>query len=120
MKDYTPYRYWNRYQLFNHCEKICIDNNALDLIDELKEIIFSDKWNPMENYNGCNVVQDRFHPYPPCLIHDYRWLVGEGGKMSDIEFRNNLRKFGASKVRSNLMYIGVRLGWIFYYKWLNR
>jgi len=117
MKDYKPYKFWSREELFKHCEKQCIEYSGEDLITELKKIIFDVRWNPTEDYNGCNVIQDRHHPFPPCLIHDFRWLVEGGGIETDREFKRNLKIFGTSKSRSVLMFLGVRCGWGFYYKW---
>jgi len=117
MKDYKPYKFWTREELFNHCEKQCIEYGGEDLISELKKIIFDTRWNPMDDYNGCNVIQDKHHPYPPCLIHDFRWLVEGGGICTDREFRRNLKIFKTPKTISVLMFIGVRIGWLFYYKW---
>lgn len=117
MKDYNPYRFWTHEQLFLHCEKQCYHYGQEDLIPLVKEIIYDVRWFPMKDYNGCNMVQDMFHPYVPCLIHDYRWFVEKGGLKTDIEFRTNLQNFGTSKSRSIAMFYGVRLGWFFYFKW---
>ena len=117
MQDNQPYKYWTREQLFFHCEKQCVDHGQEQMVKTVKDIIFDSRWNPKKDYNGCNVVQDKYLPYVPCLIHDYRWLVEKGGIDSDIEFRLNLKKFGTKEKRSVLMFIGVRLGWFFYYKW---
>jgi hypothetical protein len=87
-----------------------------ELISTIHKVVFSDEWNPMEEYNGCSVIQDKFHPYVPCLIHDYRWVVGEGGKEADIEFKNNLELFGTPNPRRQIMWMGVRLGWFFAFK----
>lgn len=113
MKDYQPYKLWDRDELYVHCLRQMKEYGCSELRETVKEVIFSDKWNPMTDFNGCSVIQDKIHPYIPCLIHDYRWLVGEGGKEADIEFRNNLEKFGTPNPRRFFMWVGVRIGWFF-------
>ncbi len=120
MGNLQPYRFWTKEELYSHCERQCRKYGAENLIIELKKIIFDSRWNPIEDYNGCNVIQDKHHPYPPCLIHDYQWMVEGGGYDTDVNFRSNLKAFGTPKVKSVLMFIGVRCGWIFYYKWKKR
>ncbi len=117
MKEYKPYQFWTREKLYDHCVAICGDYNADDMLIELRKIIFDNRWNPMEHYNGCNMIQDRLHPYPPCLIHDFRWMVEGGGIKTDREFRSNLMKLGETFWQAEKKFIGVRLGWLFYYKW---
>jgi hypothetical protein len=112
-----PYYFWTRQELFKHCERQCEKYGCSDLIAEFKEIIFDERWNPIEEYNGCNLIQDKHHPYPPCLKHDFDWLVLGGGYKTDVEFRLNLKRFGTSKKKSVLMFLGVRAGWFFYFKW---
>lgn len=112
-----PYMLWTREELFSHCERLCYHYGADDLLVELKKIIFDIRWDPIKDYNGCNVIQDKHHPYPPCLIHDFRWLVEGGGIKSDIEFKLNMRLFDESKLGSFKNFIGVRIGWWCWFKW---
>jgi len=114
---YKPYKYWTREELFNHVTNQCIEMGNDDLISIFGDIIFDKRWNPMENYNGCNIIADRLHPFPPCLKHDFDWLVLGGGIKYDREFKELCHSFGASKFKSKLNFIGVRIGWIFFYKW---
>jgi len=115
--DYRPYKFWDREQLFSHVEAQCNYYKCEDLIPLFREIIYSNDWNPIHDYNGCNVIQDKHHPFPPCLLHDFRWIVDGGGLWTDIEFRNVLQRFEVTKVQANKMFIGVRIGWLFYFKW---
>jgi len=115
--DNLPYKYWTRDELYKHCERQCRDYGAENLLIELRKIVLDVRWNPTLDYNGCNIIQDKYHPYVPCLIHDFDWLVGDGGYKTDVEFRKNLERFGTSKNKSFLMFLGVRIGWLFWYKW---
>lgn len=117
MKDYKPYKYWTREKLLNHVAEQCEGIGRADLVTMFGDIIFDTRWNPLEDYNGCNVIQDRLHPYPPCLKHDFDWLVNGGGIKYDKEFMELCKAFGDSKYKAKLNFIGVRVGWLFYYKW---
>ena len=111
----TNYKYWSREDFFSFLKKQAHD---FDISLELtKKICFSDKWNPPVDFNGCNLVQDSFHPFLPCFIHDFRWIVEGGGIESDREFRTNLIKAGFSKWKAQTWFVGVRIGWILYFKW---
>ena len=113
-----PYKYWNRGKLYEALIPQCIEWGISTY--SVKEICYSYKWNPITDYNGCTLVQDDYHPFVPCLIHDYRWITGEGGLDSDLEFKINLQKSGKSVYKSWMWFIGVRLGWLCYYKWKLR
>lgn len=112
---YTPYAYWSRGELYEKLLPQALDTGVKTRI--LKEACYDDRWIPSRDFNGCSVIQDPLHPYLPCFIHDYRWVTGQGGNLSDIEFRNNLIKAGLSKVKAWRFYFAVRLGWLFYFKW---
>ena len=113
-----PYKFWTKTDLHLHLKHQAHVYKFEDL-DYIKKAVYSRRWNPIYEYNGCNVVQDELHPFLPCFLHDYEWVVNNGGNKVDLEFRNNLRIFGFSKMKSNLYYFMVRLGWIFYYKWVK-
>ena len=111
----SPYKYWTREELYQHlllqCEEYGFDKEFLYLA------VFDESWNPKFEYNGCNFVQDGIHPFYPCFIHDWRWLCFDYKKKWDEDFKDNLIKFGYSRTRASMYYIGVRCGWLFYYKW---
>ena len=115
----TPYKYWNRSQLFEHLKAQLDDKRLLDAdtFELLEKAVYDDKWNPSEQYNGCNVVQDDLHPFFPCFIHDWRWITNQNTKEADYEFYYHLKQMGYTEAKARLYYIAVRLGWIFYYKW---
>jgi len=112
------YKYWTREQLFNLLLKQAsiIDLDPVDL----RKIVFCKDWEPKVDFNGCNFVQDRYHPFLPCFIHDYRYIVEGPSNKVDLEFKSNLIKIGFSNFKAWSYYLGVRLGYYFYYKWLKR
>ena len=110
-----PYKYWDKEDLYR-----LLINQARDFrIDpeDVYKAVWDLEWNPIQEYNGCNCVQDDYHPFLPCFIHDYHWVVKGGGIEYDRIFRTNLMKAGFSKVRAYAYFYAVRAGWIFYYKW---
>jgi hypothetical protein len=112
-----PYKYWSRLELFEHC-KIQSELYGFN-IEEIEEVVYDDRWNPSEDFNGCTLVQDPLHPFYPCLKHDYDWIVGVGGIDADRRFYNNLKKSGMITLKAKIWFIGVRLGWVLYYKWID-
>lgn len=113
-----PYKYWTRSELFKHLEEQAVRKGIN--VPMVKRAVYSDDWNPLEDYNGCNFVQDDLHPFLPCFIHDWRWICFEYHKKFDWEFEENLIKFGYPSWKANLYYIMVRLGWIFYYQFKKK
>jgi len=109
------YKYWQRDDLYK-LMKVQALNLGYSLAD-LHTIVYSEEWDPARDFNGCNFIQDDLHPFLPCFIHDYGYIVYGGGNKHDLEFKNNLIKSGFSTFRAWSFYIGVRLGWAFYYKW---
>lgn len=118
MNKYQPYKNWKREDLYLHCAKQAREFN-FDVI-EIKKIIFDKRWNPAKEYNGCSLVQDPLHPFYPCLRHDYDWIVGVGGIDADKRFYNNLKKAGMLTIKAKIWFVGVRLGWVIYYKWVHK
>lgn len=116
---YKPYKLWTRDNLYANAlsQAMFYQYDKERNLNFIKKICYDKRWNPMEDYNGCNVVRDHHHPYVPCLIHDYDWVVNGGGYWTDVRFRNNLIKFGKSKFVANLYFVAVRLGWLLFYKW---
>lgn len=121
-KKAVPYRNWTERELKDtiiiHLNRI--DTNPLfkrmwkDLVNEAFE---SKDWKVISDYNGCTMLQDFFHPCPACFVHDYMWVTGHGGRMSDRIFKACMKAEGMSNYSSNVRWFGVRLGWIFGYYW---
>ena len=116
-----PYKFWSRDQLYALLLPQCLNYGySENCIDRIHDMVYDERWNPMEDFNGCNVVQDHHHPFLPCFIHDYRWVIGEGGLDSDTEFYHNLIKCGVSEVRSTIYFAVVRSAWVLFYQWKKR
>lgn len=110
-----PYKYWDRDELYSHLKRQATANKYFDY-KTIRYAVYDTRWNPMLEFNGCNVVQDDLHPFLPCFLHDYRWVVKGGGKKTDIQFYNSLIKFGVPKWKAKLYYYRVRIGWNLYFK----
>lgn len=106
------YRYWTRLQFYDHLKLQALEFSIP--IEIVQEAVFNSAWNPMLDFNGCNFVQDDFHPYLPCFIHDYRWVVYGRTDQWDKEFRNNLLKLGFSTFKATIYYFAVRIGSVYY------
>lgn len=114
-----PYRYWSRNDLFWHLRTQAVDFHNCDgeMLYTIKAACYDERWNPSEEFNGCNIVQDDLHPFLPCFLHDWRWITNQNALDSDLEFKHNLVKFGYPKWKANLYFWAVRIGYLCYYKW---
>ena len=110
-----PYTYWTRELLHQFLEQQAVDFGVDQFL--LKTACYDDNWNPIVDFNGCTLVQDTYHPFIACFLHDWRWITGQGGFNSDMEFKVNLEKAGFSKAKAFRWFLAVRIGWLFYYKW---
>lgn len=117
-----PYKFWTREKLYWHLieqagEYFANDDNMQFVI---KNAVYDARWNPLEDFNGCTFVQDPLHPFLPCFIHDWRWVTRQDIKASNIEFKDNLIKFGFTSFKAQLYYIGVTLGYYCYYQFKHK
>jgi hypothetical protein len=114
----TPYRFWSRNDLFWKLKQQAGEYYCNDDIMEftLKNACYDTRWNPAKDYNGCNIIQDDLHPFLPCFLHDWRWITRQNAKEADLEFKNNLVKFGYKRWKANLYFWAVRIGYLFYYQ----
>ena len=111
-----PYKYWwNRGRLYESMIPQALEFGISTYL--LKQICFDERWDPVKDFNGCTLIQDKYHPFLPCFIHDYRWIVEGGSLKADKEFKFNLKRSGMSNFEAWKWFIGVRAGWLFYYKW---
>lgn len=118
----TQYRNWTkkelRHALKTHVARLSIDGQLTNLwIDIIDEAFESEYWNVIDDFNGCTLVQDHFHPCPACFVHDYMWISGHGGYISDRIFFNLMRSEGMTKSKSTRRWFAVRVGWYFGYMW---
>ena len=114
-----PYKYWSRNDLFWKLREQAVDVSYCDadVLYTIKSACYDNRWNPSEEFNGCNVVQDDLHPFLPCFLHDWRWITNQNTLLADQEFKKNLLIFGYFNFKASLYYYGVRLGWLLWYKW---
>ena len=110
-----PYINWTRDELYTHFLKQSLAK-GYDL-SEIRTAVYSDGWDPMTEYNGCTMVQDPIHPFWPCFKHDYNWIVGGGGIEADREFYEDLKAAGFLNIEARIWFLGVRIGWVLWYKW---
>ena len=114
-----PYVLWTRTELYEHLYKqalsLELDRTIINLISEA---CYSDDWDPIEQFDGCTVIQDIKHPCLPCFLHDYGQRTGMGGKLNDSIFKFLLLKDESIKPYvANAMWFLVRVSWICFYKW---
>lgn len=115
-----PYKYvlrliWNRNFLFNKLTHQAIEYGiCIDLVDDA---IFDEKWDPVNDYNGSFFIKASCHPFLPCFIRNWRLITFGYHKKWDIEFRDNLVKFGLEKWKANICYGIVRTNWFVFQKW---
>lgn len=117
-----PYSNWTenelKHTLLNHVHKMDVPVVFKMLWKNLINEAFNSKyWDVIEEYNGCTLVQDYFHPCPACFCHDYMWISGHGGKDSDKIFKALMIAEGMPKGKINRRWFGVRVGWIFGFYW---
>ncbi len=117
-----PYELWEHLELrdmaIKHIKRLKTERNLEERwIALIIEMFASNEWNPINDYNGCTIVQDTKHPSLACLPHDYMWISGHGGTMADRIFYNLMIMQGVSKGRSMRRWLLVRTGWYGFYMW---
>ena len=121
----TPYKYWTKPELkkklIDHVNNInpkpAFKTHWIALIHEAFE---SNKWDIIKQYNGCTIVQDVLHPCPACFCHDFMWISGHGGKISDEIFKQLMLAEGMKKCKVNRRFLGVRVGWFLWFKYKRK
>jgi len=118
--NYTPYINWTKSDFATHIKMLA---NKFDLRLPIKKLIekalLDEGWEPIKDYDGCTLVQDLYHPCLSCFVHDYLWKSGQGGKDADSLFFWLMTKEGLSKNKAKRRYLGVRLYWLFWSKWIH-
>ena len=112
-----PYKNYNRGQLYDLIEMQCNAAGMEHYLPRCMQACYDKRWLPQVDFNGCSVVQDELHPYPPCFLHDYAYVVHGGGPDADKQFYVDLIDWGMKPSKAMRWYIGVRIGWLFYFKW---
>lgn len=110
-----PYLLWTKEAI---CEKLVKQaiyfGYSEEEIEFIKEAVFDERWDPRSDFNGCTLVQDVYHPYLPCFLHDYFWVVYGPSKKSNIKFYWDLRRCGMPQAKARRWYIAVSIGMPFY------
>lgn len=118
MGKYRPYRYWSKEDLKEKLIALCFVYTRREWLLELTlEAIDDPSWDPVQDYDGCSMVQDETHPSLACFLHDWMWKSGRGGKEADFIFYQTMRLAGIGKRKARTRWLLIRIGWIFYYKW---
>lgn len=114
IKDFKKVILSNLYKIYENKPRDKFKTLWYNLIIEALD---SKQWDVLKQYNGCTIVQDWIHPCPACFCHDYMWITGRGGIMSDGIFKALMKAEGMPKGKINRRWLGVRLGWLFGYYW---
>ena len=118
--EYTPYINWTKSDFNTHMKSLA---NKFDLGAPVKALIeaalLDERWDPLQQYDGCTMVQDMYHPCLSCFIHDWLWITGQGGKDADDLFLWLMHKEGLTEGKAKRRYLAVRLYWLFWAKWAH-
>ena len=113
-----PYRLWTIIELETQLKKQCFHYKLNLTINQMVDEALNDtSWNPLLEYDGCTLVQDKDHPCISCFLHDYHWISGRGGWKSNKIFYHIMLATGFKKSEAKRRLIGVNLAWYFYYKY---
>jgi len=121
-KRLMPYQHWNRNELRdtleNHVERFCVSERFKSHWTKLIGDAFrSEHWNVLDDYNGCTMLQDHLHPDPACFVHDFMWITGHGGVVSDRIFYHCMISEGMPPKKAWRRWFGVRVGWYCFFMW---
>lgn len=121
-KRLAPYQHWDLNELKDtlelHVNRLSCGSHTKRLWIKLIDDAFrSERWDVLKQYNGCTMLQDHLHPDPACFIHDFMWITGHGGAVSDRIFYNCMISEGMNGGKSWRRWLGVRIGWLCYFQW---
>jgi len=106
---------WTREKLYLHCAKQS-RQHGFDII-EVKGVINDKRWNPIERLDEFDLVKGSDNPMYPCVRFSYDKVVGINGNR---RFYDNLKKSDMLTFKKRVWFIGILLGWVFYYKWVSK
>jgi len=116
--EYTPYINWTRSDFNRHLKSLA---NTFDLGQPIKalieEALLNDRWDPLQDYDGCTLVQDMYHPCLSCFIHDYLLITGQGGRKADELFKFLMEAEGLKPDKIWRRWFAVRAYWLCWAKW---
>ena len=87
------------------------------------EALDSERWDWWEDCDGCTGVSELYWPtkyFPPCLRHDFDWIMGNGGVAGSKIFYDLQRAYGMTRFRSGLRSGAVTVYWYAWAKWAQR
>ena len=97
--------------------------DLFELCDEhrnlIMEAIDSDLWSWYDDSDGCTGVSELYWPtryFPPCVRHDYDFMIGNGGVEGSKTFYVLQRAYGMSRTRSALRVLGVSVAWCAWFR----
>lgn len=114
---HKPYQHYTRHELKMLLVTQCVNSNQNHFIDRVLDAVNDLSWSPTYEYDGCSIVQDPLHPFPPCFLHDYAWKVLGGGKFYDDQFYKDCIDWGINEGRVKRWYVGIRAAWLLWFKW---
>jgi hypothetical protein len=122
MARMKPYSNWKANELrgviIAHIRRLQLETRTEHLWVKLVEEAFNDgEWDIVNEYNGCTAVQDYYHPCPACFVHDFMWITGRGGIISDRIFYHLMIAEGMSKPKAVRRWFAVRTAWYTYFMW---
>lgn len=113
-----PYKFWTKPELKEQLFRQIINYNLPYSVELMvKEALNDNCWNPIYDFDGCTLVQDIDHPCISCFIHDYHWISGRGGYVSNKIFYRLMLITGFKKYEAARRLLGVTIAWYAYYKW---
>ena len=84
------------------------------------EALDSDEWDWFKDCDGCTTVSELHWPtkyFPPCLRHDFDWIVRKGDWAACRRFYNLQRAYGVPVWRASLRAGAVTVAWYAWGTW---
>lgn len=118
-KNVYNFPFWENRENFKKAlyDQIKLYNFNEDVKALVNKAIYDKSWIPALQYDGCSFIQDTHHPCLWCYVHDYLWKTGQGGIESDKIMKFMALTMKRPKKVVYLFYWGVRIGWLFYFKY---
>ena len=92
----------------------------VELQDLVLEAINSREWDWFKDCDGCTTVSELHWPtkyFPPCLRHDFDWIVRKGDWAACRRFYNLQRAYGVPVWRASLRAGAVTVAWYAWGTW---
>ncbi len=89
----------------------------------ITEALDSNEWDWFRDCDGCTGVSQIYWPtiyFPPCLRHDFDWIMGNGGLAGSKIFYELQRAYGMTRFRSGLRSGAVTVVWYAWARWAQR